>query len=71
MNTNAVRHAFAGLALAALLAVSPMASAETITFNVALGGANEVPPVETSGQGKAVVTYDTATKQLTWAITFS
>jgi hypothetical protein len=71
MHTNAVRYAFAGLALAAVLAVSSMASAETITFNAALSGANEVPPVETGGQGKAVVTYDTATKQLTWTINFT
>ena len=71
MTINAVRYAFAALALAAILTASPMASAESVTFNVALSGANEVPPVETSGQGKAVVTYDTATKQLTWTITFS
>ena len=71
MNVNAVRYGFAGLALAAMMATAPLASAETLTFNVALSGANEVPPVETNGRGNAVVTYDTATKQLTWTITFS
>ncbi len=71
MHTSTVRHVFAGLVIAAVLAASPMASAETITFNAALSGSNEVPAVETKGSGNAVVTYDTVTKQLTWTITFS
>jgi len=71
MNMNAIRYGFAGLALTAMMTLSPTASAETITFNVALSGANQVPPVETKGRGNAVVTYDTATKQLTWTVTFS
>ena len=66
-----IRHGLAGLALAAAMFASPMASAEMITFNAALAGASEVPPVETKGRGNAAVTYDTATKQLTWSITFS
>jgi len=30
-----------------------------------------VPMVETKGKGSAEVTYDTASKQLTWTVTFS
>ena len=66
-----IRHGLAGLTLAALVLASPIASAETITFNATLSGANEIPAVETKGRGNAVVTYDTTTRQLTWAITFS
>ena len=41
------------------------------TFKVALSGAQQVPPVETPGSGSADLTYDPATRALTWSITFS
>lgn len=41
------------------------------SFKVALTGAQQVPPVETSGSGTADLTYDPATRVVTWNITFS
>ncbi len=58
----------AGLALAALFAATP-ALAETVNFKAELKGANEVPPVNSKGLGSATVTYDTASKKLTWKVT--
>lgn len=55
------------LALAAAVAVigSPVL-AETVRLSADLTGANEVPPVSTSGKGSITATYDTTTKQLSW-----
>jgi CHRD domain len=50
----------AGLALAA-----PM------SFTVPLTGAQQVPPVQTSGSGTANLTYDPSTRVVTWSITYS
>jgi hypothetical protein len=58
------------LALAAFIAATP-ALAETVNFKVDLKAANEVPPVVGKGLGTAVVTYDTASKKLTWKITYA
>ncbi len=60
----------AALALAALIAATP-ALAETVNFKVDLKAANEVPPVVGKGLGTAVVTYDTASKKLTWKINYA
>ena len=40
------------------------------SFKVALTGAQQVPPVETAGTGTADITYDPATRVLTWDITY-
>jgi len=50
-------------------AVASKAAPETI--KVALSGAQQVPPVETSGSGTADLTYDAATRVLTWSVTYS
>ena len=42
-----------------------------MNFKVELKGANEVPPVTSKGLGSATVTYDTASKKLTWKITYA
>jgi hypothetical protein len=41
------------------------------TFKIALSGAQQVPAVETPGSGSADLTYDPATRALTWSITFT
>lgn len=56
--------------LAAVAAVSP-ASAEKMTMKLHLDGANEVPPNDSKATGTADVTYDTASKMLTWKVTYS
>lgn len=60
------------LALAvATFAFAGAAQAATKSVSIPLTGAQQVPPVETSGSGKADLTYDPGTKVVTWTITFS
>jgi CHRD domain len=40
------------------------------SFKVALTGAQQVPPVETPGTGTAEITYDPATRMVTWDVTY-
>jgi len=47
------------------------AEAAPQTFTVPLSGAQQVPPVQTGGSGTATLTYDPATRQLTWSVTYS
>jgi hypothetical protein len=56
------------IAVAAWTATSKAASQ---SFKVALTGAQQVPPVQTSGTGTAELTYDPATRVLTWDLTYS
>ncbi len=62
--------AFAALAFSATLATAP-AFAETMAFNAALSGSEEVPPTTGKGVGAAVINYDGATKKLSWKGTYS
>src|ERR1700735_5675551 len=47
------------------------ALADATTFKVPLTGAQGVPPVDTAGSGTAELTYDPATRVVTWNITYS
>ncbi len=47
------------------------AMAASMTFSVPLTGAQQVPPVTTSGSGTAQLTFDAGTRKLTWSITYS
>jgi len=53
---------------AALCGAAAKAAPES--FKVALTGAQQVPPVQTSGSGTADVSYDPATRVVTWSITY-
>jgi hypothetical protein len=59
---------FGGLALAGTLT---LAQAAPVSFTVPLTGAQQVPPVQTSGSGSADLTYDASTRVVTWNIVFS
>jgi hypothetical protein len=59
---------FGGLALAGTLS---LAQAAPVSFEVPLTGAQQVPPVQTPGSGSAKLTYDAATRAVTWNISFS
>jgi hypothetical protein len=48
-----------------------LAQAAPESFKVQLTGAQQVPPVQTSGTGTADLTYDPSTQVLTWTITYS
>lgn len=45
--------------------------AQETKFMATLSGAEEVPPVETSGTGTADITWNADTKELSWTIEFS
>jgi hypothetical protein len=61
----------AAVCVAAVSAWAVVSKAAPATFKVALTGAQQVPPVETSGSGAADLTYDSATRVLTWSVTYS
>jgi hypothetical protein len=60
-----------GAAGAVLLASSTPSQAAPMKFKASMNGASEVPPTQTSGTGTVSVTYDPATKMLTWEGNFS
>ena len=47
------------------------AQAETKVFKATLSGASEVPPTTSAGSGTATAALDTATKMLSWEVTYS
>ena len=60
----------AAVMLAALAMASP-AAAEKIAMKLNLNGASEVPPNDSKGTGTAAITYDTASKKLSWKVTYA
>lgn len=54
----------------ATILLSLPAAAETMKMRAELKGANEVPANTTSGTGMVDVTFDTATKALSWSGTY-
>ncbi|CAM5344925.1 CHRD domain OS=Afipia felis OX=1035 GN=NCTC12722_01480 PE=4 SV=1 [Afipia felis] len=61
-------------AVAVILAAVAMASparAEKIAMKLNLTSASEVPPNDSKGTGTADVNFDTASKLLTWRVTYS
>ena len=61
----------AGLAFLAGSATTLPALAETQSYKAALKGTDEVPATTSKGTGAAELTYDTATKKLSYKITYS
>jgi CHRD domain len=56
----------ASLAVMAIWGLPSQAAA--LSFKVALTGAQQVPPVQTTATGTADLTYDPATRMLTWSV---
>jgi len=48
-----------------------VAWAAPMKFTVPMVAADEVPPNDSTGKGAAALTYDPATKDLSWVVTFS
>ena len=72
MNTTASRRALIlAASLMGLAAWPGLLRADPMSFKVPLSGAHEVPPVETAATGMAEITYDPATRVVTWDITYS
>ncbi len=58
------------LAAALAFGLTQAASAATLHFHATLNGASEVPPHSVPGTGELLATLDTATKTLTYTLTF-
>jgi hypothetical protein len=70
MNFAVTRCALIVTACLAGFGWSGSAQADPQSFKVPLSGAREVPPVETPATGAADITYDPATRVVSWVITY-
>ena len=70
MRTRFARFAHAALALGLVMAAATPALAEMLAYKADLKGASEVPPNDSKGTGRVDAKYDTATKKLTWTVTY-
>ncbi|HWM46385.1 MAG TPA: CHRD domain-containing protein [Xanthobacteraceae bacterium] len=59
-----------GLLAAGLLAVAP-AAADAVKLKAELKGSNSVPPNSSAGTGSVEASFDTATRLLTYTVTYS
>jgi hypothetical protein len=57
--------------VASVLLVTTAAFAQQVKLKAELSGAQEVPPTTTQGKGNADITFDTASKQLSWTVSYS
>ena len=71
MHMGVSRRALLALAPLACVGFATAALAAPVSFSVPLTGAQQVPPVTTSATGTANLTYDPATRMVTWSITYS
>ena len=65
------RRSALSLALVAGLVRTGAVNAASQSFTVPLTGTQSVPPVDTSGTGTANISYDPATRVITWEISYS
>ncbi len=61
-----IRSGIAIVAFSALLLAALPAKAEVVNLKAQLSGTAEVPPNDSKGTGSVAITFDTATKKLTW-----
>ncbi len=66
-----IRWAVVAMAGLSFLACAALATAAPISFKVPLNGAEQVPPIKTGGSGTAELTWDPATRVVTWRVTYS
>jgi hypothetical protein len=71
MRTEFFSKSLLGLTLLACAVLAWPALADTVSYRAELQGSQAVPPLPGGGKGDAALTYDTATKKLTWKVTFS
>jgi hypothetical protein len=65
------RDMLAAACLTAVAGRSMVAQTAPLSFKVPLTGAKQVPPVQTAASGTADLTYDAATRMLTWSLSYS
>jgi hypothetical protein len=68
---TAIRSWFSTFTLIAVLAHPSEVQAQQVQLTGEAKGSNEVPPLQSPASGKAVATYDPATRTLSWTITYS
>ena len=56
---------------AGLMVLLRPAEAAPLAFKVEMNGAQQVPPVQTGASGTADLTYDPATRMLTWTVSYA
>ena len=61
-----IRSGVAIVAFCTLLLAALPASAQVVNLKAQLSGAAEVPPNDSKGSGSVTLTYDPATKKLSW-----
>ena len=66
MKSTLLRSTLAALACAGALAFASPSMAAMVNMKADLKGSNEVPAVDSKGTGSVTVTYDTASKKLSW-----
>ncbi|HEY3910688.1 MAG TPA: CHRD domain-containing protein [Stellaceae bacterium] len=59
------------LAMGALVMVAASGQAATRVFKATLNGSSEAPPTASTGTGTATATLNTATRRLSWDVTYS
>ena len=71
MTRSVLRPALAVLACTAVFAFASPSKAEMVAMKADLKAASEVPPTTSSGTGSVDITYDSASKKLSWKGTYS
>ena len=71
MTRTFLRPALVVLPCAGVIAFASPSMADMMKMKADLKGANEVPPTQTSGNGSVDVTYDSASKKLSWKGTYA
>lgn len=71
MNVTTLQRALVAFAIMINLAGAGVARADPTSFKVELTGAQSAPAVDTTGAGTAQLTYDPASRVVTWNITYS
>ena len=65
------RHLIVAACLTGIMTWAALSQAAPQSFKVTLTGAQQVPPVQTSATGTADLSYDPATRVVTWSVTYS
>lgn len=71
MNIAILRSVIAATGAVTVLAFAPMAFAAMENFSADLKASSEVPANDSKATGALLATYDTATKKLTYSVTYS
>ena len=71
MTSSLLRPTLAVLVCAGALAIATPSFAEMMKMKADLKASNEVPPADSKGAGSVDVTYDSASKKLSWKGTYT